>query len=152
MKPRRPIKRGQPPRRKKPLSRSGKRLVRRVVQRIKSKGKPRFKNDRDFAMPVYVRGLPCATGCWNRLCRHDERPCAGPTEATHVKSRGAGGVERQNLLPLCAAHHREQHIVGVKTFSVKYWGAPERAAQLAVSYTEQYDRAVALGWVPGETG
>jgi hypothetical protein len=40
-------------------------------------------------------------------------------EAAHVKSRGAGGTSK-HLIPLCTAHHHEQHAVGIQTFAAKY--------------------------------
>jgi hypothetical protein len=43
--------------------------------------------------------------------------CGGwPCEAAHVTSRGAGGTA-EDVIPLCAAHHREQHTRGVETFA-----------------------------------
>lgn len=53
-----------------------------------------------------VRAMPC-------ICRGNE--CRGPTEAAHVKSRGAGGT-RRDLVPLCSRHHRRQHDHGLGTF------------------------------------
>lgn len=41
---------------------------------------------------------------------------AWPSEAAHVKSRGAGG-KAEDLLPLCRRCHASQHRVGVKTFA-----------------------------------
>lgn len=54
--------------------------------------------------------------------------------AAHVRSRGAGGADPNNLVPLCAMHHTYQHAVGTKTFEArcrvdlkpeakKYWRA-----------------------------
>jgi hypothetical protein len=43
----------------------------------------------------------------------------GPVEAAHSVSRGAGGTWA-DVLPLCRSHHREQHDLGVQTFSSKY--------------------------------
>lgn len=42
-----------------------------------------------------------------------------PSEAAHVKSRGAGGTS-EHLVPICTAHHYEQHTIGIKTFQDKY--------------------------------
>lgn len=58
-----------------------------------------------------IRAMPCL------LLGQDG--CHGPIEAAHVRSRGAGGTAR-DLVPLCAAHHREQHAHGVKTFQQKH--------------------------------
>lgn len=144
------MKRSQPPRRKKPLPR-GKppkrsKLVRRVVQRIKNKGKSRFPKRRCPELLSWIRGLPCAIG------GDFIGTCAGRTEAAHLKSRGAGGDDRNNVLNLCTAHHREQHSIGWESFATKYWGSYDVAEQHAIYATVQFDRQVALGWVPGETG
>lgn len=69
-----------------------------------------------------IRAMPC-------LCRGNE--CWGPIEAAHVKSRGAGGT-RRDLVPLCSAHHQEQHR-GIETFATKYSiDLQAAAAKLAV--------------------
>ena len=44
------------------------------------------------------------------------KPCLGVTEADHVKTRGAGGADRGNLVPLCTGHHRIKHLWGRKSF------------------------------------
>ena len=56
---------------------------------------------------AFVQGLPCA------VCG------ATPSENAHVKSRGAGGGP-EHVAPLCRTHHREQHRVGVRTFSERH--------------------------------
>jgi hypothetical protein len=52
-----------------------------------------------------------------------DRPCLvcglRPTEAAHVKSRGAGGTSA-DLVPLCREHHREQHDTGIRTFAARH--------------------------------
>lgn len=46
--------------------------------------------------------------------------CGGwPCEAAHVVSRGAGGTAR-DIVPLCHAHHEEQHRVGIQTFQARH--------------------------------
>jgi len=55
----------------------------------------------------WIRSLPCL------VC--GARPC----DAAHVKSRGAGGTSA-DLVPLCHAHHMEQHAIGVCTFEARY--------------------------------
>ena len=42
-----------------------------------------------------------------------------PSENAHVKSKGAGGTYK-DIVPLCHRHHREQHQIGIATFSQKY--------------------------------
>jgi len=57
----------------------------------------------------YIRTLPCAA------CH---KP--GPSDPHHVKSRGAGGNDEANLIPLCRVHHTEIHQIGKKTFADKW--------------------------------
>jgi hypothetical protein len=52
------------------------------------------------------KGLPCRV---NGL-RHPH----------HVKTRGAGGKDAQNLVPLCVVHHQELHDTGRTSFETKY--------------------------------
>ncbi|MCA9636547.1 MAG: hypothetical protein KC420_11020 [Myxococcales bacterium] len=73
----------------------------------------------DKADAYGLRGDPVrALGC---LCRGglSWSPCGGPTEAAHVRSRGAGGT-RRDLVPLCQRHHSEQHRIGIKTFAERH--------------------------------
>ncbi len=62
---------------------------------------------RDDDYLEYVRQLDCLI-------------CGGPPVPAHVKSRGAGGHDRGNTVPLCHRHHQEQHRRGIKTFQVQY--------------------------------
>lgn len=43
-----------------------------------------------------------------------------PVDPCHVKTRGAGGKDEKNLIPLCRHCHIEQHQIGIKTFADKY--------------------------------
>ena len=39
----------------------------------------------------------------------------------HIKTFGSGGVDEYwNLMPLCRAHHTEQHQIGIISFYKKY--------------------------------
>jgi len=42
--------------------------------------------------------------------------CSSGVEPAHIVSRGAGGG-RFDIVPLCSAHHAEQHAVGIDTFA-----------------------------------
>jgi hypothetical protein len=92
-----------------------------------------------------VRTLPC-------LCR-GRGPFVrrfGPVTAAHVKSRGASGG-RFDLVPLCQAHHDEQHAVGVETFAASY-GLDLRAAADRVAL--EHVRPLGIGglvdaWIAG---
>ena len=57
------------------------------------------------AFILWLHRLECAIpGCHGR-----------DVEQAHAKSRGAGGTWRDSL-PMCRAHHRRQHAVGLLTF------------------------------------
>jgi len=85
--------------RRKPLKRS-------ALKRKPAKAKP-------WALPAYrvwVRAQPC-------LCCTAQRTV---TDAAHVVSRGAGGQDAGNLVPLCRYHHAAQHHWGMTTFQARY--------------------------------
>lgn len=42
--------------------------------------------------------------------------CSGIIEKAHVKSRGAGGEDVDNIVPLCTWHHARLHRVGQRQF------------------------------------
>jgi 5-methylcytosine-specific restriction endonuclease McrA len=55
---------------------------------------------------AWIRTLSCANCLWQ-----------GPNHAHHVKTRGSGGQDEGNLVPLCSTCHSRVHQVGVETFS-----------------------------------
>ena len=60
----------------------------------------------DFGSPervTWLQAQPCA------VCGRT------PSECAHVRSRGAGG-KAADILPLCGAHHHEQHVIGRRSF------------------------------------
>ena len=59
----------------------------------------------------FVELLPC-------LVKNEK--CFGRIDAHHVKTRGAGGKDEGNLIPLCRAHHIYIHSVGILTFMKKF--------------------------------
>jgi hypothetical protein len=70
--------------------------------RFRVSGKP------DEAYREWIRSLPCVVSGKRGV------------EACHVRSRGAGGCDRENLVPLTPELHREQHRIGIKSFQAKY--------------------------------
>jgi hypothetical protein len=46
--------------------------------------------------------------------------CEGPIEGCHVKSRGAGGSDRGNMVAMCWRAHQEQHCIGIKSFQARW--------------------------------
>lgn len=91
----------------------------------------RFAQLRDPGLCAFVRTLGCVIA-WE---------CAGRTEVAHLKSRGAGGADRNNVIPLCTKHHREQHQIGIQSFGDRYFAFPNYLARHAVWVTLEYDRS-----------
>lgn len=69
-----------------------------------------------FGPPGYVAHVH-SYGCLVELEQPGSGECEGPIEAAHVKSRGAGGGWKNNVVPLCRRHHRQQHDMGSDTFA-----------------------------------
>jgi len=89
------------------MKRGGK-IARRT--RLRAKGRSRFPKRRDRAYLAWIATLACAVGG----CRN--HPC----DPAHVRSRGAGGADVGNTVPLCHPHHEEQHRIGIVSFSDRY--------------------------------
>jgi len=75
-------------------------------------GGHRFKHLVNEPLREFVRGLDCVLA--------GKPGCRGATEAAHVRARGAGGEDFDNLVALCQAHHRELHFVGRRTFEYQH--------------------------------
>jgi len=77
------------------------------------KANPKRKRQRfqdAFGSAAYlerIQALPCV------VCGQT------PSEAAHVRSRAAGGTWR-DLVPLCHAHHQEQHTIGIRSFEDRH--------------------------------
>lgn len=86
-------------------------------------GRPRFAALRDPAYRDWIRRQVCViTGL-----RHGQgwvdargRRRIARIHPSHLRSRGAGGPDRGNLVPLLSTLHREQHRIGIRTFQAKY--------------------------------
>lgn len=60
-------------------------------------------------------------------------------EAAHVRSKGAGGPDKGNTIPLCMGHHHEQHLIGIRSFEKRYGLDLKTIAQdLAVRYDREF--------------
>jgi len=104
------------------------RTTRMAKRNAKRKGS-RFPRRRDPAYCAWIRTLGCP---FDRATMRFEPPtaeigwillhkdCGGPVECAHVKSRGAGGDDVGNTIPLCRRHHREQHDRGIQSFQDLY--------------------------------
>ena len=82
----------------------------------KAQGK-RFAAHRSAKYLAFIRHQPCLL---YRRTRCQEGPGATPTEACHVRTRGAGGNDLGNLWPGCVRHHQEQHAIGIRSFEKRY--------------------------------
>lgn len=99
--------------------------MRRHVRLARGKG-TRFRGYApDRAYQDWIRARPCAVASppmhdWLMGDIPTPYSCWGRIEAAHVISRGAGGQDAGNLLPLCTTHHREQHAIGIRSFEAKH--------------------------------
>jgi len=65
-------------------------------------------NERIFGYRRFTRDIGCLVcGAWM-------------PDLHHVKSRGAGGKDEKNIVPLCRVHHTECHTIGRLTFEDKH--------------------------------
>lgn len=80
----------------------------------RNSGRPAEKDARGFLQ--WVRGHECACA--------KQGGCSGKIEAAHVDYAGGKGmgtkVADRFAVPLCEAHHREQHNPGWTSFEAKY--------------------------------
>ena len=56
----------------------------------------------------------------DHMCCIRNSVCRGRIDKHHVRTRGAGGKDENNIVPLCRLHHQEIHRIGRKTFAIKY--------------------------------
>ena len=94
--------------------------IRARGKRSKRSGGNLFPGYIDEAYRTWIRGRQCLiAGRAPRWVSLHNR-CEGVTQAAHIRSRGAGGADHQNLLPLCVLHHHEQHEIGKLSFEARY--------------------------------
>lgn len=110
----------------------------------KGKPQPRFKAGRDPAFLAWLRNQPCCisgvrSGEWITVPFPDGSTAKVPAriEAAHVKTRGSGGVDRGNAVPLELSQHRALHRIGIKT-----WQRERKVDlhELAKKYAADYER------------
>lgn len=102
------MKRGGPLRRTGQLKRS--RLSRKTPVKKVNAARAAFRRARDFG--------PQAERCKTMDCCVCAR--GYPSVPAHVLSRGRGGHDRANVVPLCWWCHEEQHRTGIKTFQATH--------------------------------
>jgi len=91
----------------------------------------------DEHFQAYVRNCGCLIG-W-LIGDRELAGCWGPTEIAHVKSRGAGGGARNNVVGLCTTHHRLQHQAGIETFQKRLRvDLQAEAEKMTKSYDDTY--------------
>ena len=86
--------------------------------------KSRFPKRRDPKYLAWIRLQPCFI-------------CGDVAEPAHVRSRGAGGDDFANVVPLSHTLHMQLHTVGIRTFERRY---KTDLAQVAAAYAEAYTR------------
>ena len=79
-------------------------------------GKPkRFAARRNEAYCAWIRAMRCTVrNSLRALC------CEGEIQVCHVKTRGSGGDDEGNVIPMCAWHHARQHSLGIRSFESQY--------------------------------
>jgi hypothetical protein len=86
----------------------------RVDTRPRRQNAPRPAEKSAPSFLQWLRGRPCYCG----------GQCAGRIEAAHVDYAGDKGigtkVSDRFAVPLCAAHHAEQHQSGIRTFEARH--------------------------------
>ena len=107
------------------------------------KPEPRFKQGRDQDFLSWLRRQPC---CISGVSSGDLITVTFPSgrtarmlaiiEASHVRSRGAGGEDKGNTVPMELSEHRRIHRIGIKTYQ-REKGIDLKA--MALRYAERYD-------------
>ena len=62
-----------------------------------------------------------------------------PSQNAHARGRGAGGGA-EDIVPLCMAHHREQHDVGIATFEERYSIDLQKEARRTNAWWEEHQQ------------
>ena len=96
--------------------------------------KPLLKPSRDVdkILRIFITEKPCL-GCGRPLYN----------DPHHLKTRGAGGGDRDNMVPLCRVCHTEAHMKGPKFMDgivLKRTG--KHMKEWAIIYTAEYDEEI----------
>lgn len=92
--------------------------------------KRRFAGLRAPEYLAWIRTLPCYLS--------GAHTCLGDVEAAHVKSRGAGGEDLGNTLPLCRGGHLDQHTRGIVSWAAQYGLTVADLKRIAAQYWTKY--------------
>lgn len=122
----------------------GKPLRRKAAMRGKSKRSAHskghlFPKNVDQKRRAFIRTFPCeialAPGFNGGGAQIDTHFCHGAVECAHIKSRGSGGLDAGNMIPLCHAAADQQGLIGWRTFE-RRWRIDAR--KRAASYESYY--------------
>jgi len=96
-------------------------LKRTQIKKVNPKRKKRLYRRNYGERAEVIREMPCV--CADSLVYGGRIECSGSIQAAHVKARGMGGCngDRRSLVPLCAAHHRQQGDIGIESFQKMYF-------------------------------
>lgn len=91
--------------------------------RVRNAPRPAEKSAPTFLQ--WLRGRPCfLADHWLGGCGLAPIPRKSPVEAAHAPDKASKGMGTKSTdaiaLPLCQAHHDEQHRIGWATFQAKY--------------------------------
>lgn len=85
----------------------------------------------DEVYRAYIRTLPCVA-----------HGCPPPSDPHHVRTRGAGGHDRGNLIPLCRFAHDEVDSLGDTLWAAKYgFRMIDKAVEIDARYEASHARA-----------
>lgn len=91
-------------------------MLRRSAIQPRKRNSPRPASKSCPQFLQWLRGRECFVA--------DKGACEGKIEAAHVDHAGGKGigtkVADRHAIPLCSAHHREQHTKGWRTFEIRY--------------------------------
>lgn len=93
-----------------------------------------FPKNVDEDYREWIRALPCILS--GKMIAHGQHICWGAVQVCHVKTRGAGGPDRKNCVPMCASAHDQQHVIGIREFEQR-WGVSLKT--IARQLTEIYE-------------
>lgn len=103
---------------------------RKPVKKVNKERKAKLRMAAFSDCARLARLLPCCVPS----CRQPP-----PSDPAHVRSRGAGGKDRANVVSLCRLHHNQAHQIGVETFQSRHNFSLEvvagRVAELVDAHT-----------------
>ena len=105
---------------------------------LKARGKSRFPKRRAPKYVAWIRKQSCSM--LGKIVNNYYHVCLGPVEAAHLKSRGAGGGDRENCLSLCSFSHGTQHTIGLKSWAALYRMTVEDLKAIARALDARYRR------------